>query len=138
MLGLLGDAIPFDTVSPVTDAGQIACLQREAASVHVTEAVGRYIVDLTAATRTHPLLQMGASPRASRALYRASKVWAAMSGRNFVTPDDVQQLVRPVLEHRLMLSGEARFSGRTAAEALDGVLASIEPPPGREELFGGR
>lgn len=138
MLGLLGDAIPFDTVSPVTDAGQIARLQREAASVHVTEAVGRYIVDLTAATRTHPLLQMGASPRASRALYRASKVWAAMSGRNFVTPDDVQQLVRPVLEHRLMLSGEARFSGRTAAEALDGVLASIEPPPGREELFGGR
>ena len=138
MLGLLGDIIPFDTVSPVTDAGQIARLQREAASVHVTEAVGRYIVDLTAATRVHPLLQMGASPRASRALYRASKVWAAMAGRNFVTPDDVQQLVHPVLEHRVMLSGEARFSGRTAAEALDGVLASIEPPPGREELFGGR
>ena len=61
-----------------------------------------------------------------------------MAGRNFVTPDDVQQLVHPVLEHRVMLSGEARFSGRTAAEALDGVLASIEPPPGREELFDGR
>ncbi|PWM25118.1 MAG: AAA family ATPase [Oscillospiraceae bacterium] len=138
MLGLLGDTIPFDTVQAVTDAGTIVAMQQQAAAVSVSEEVGRYIVELTAATRTHPMLQMGASPRASRALYRAAKVWAAMAGRDFVTPDDIQQIAHPVLEHRLLLSGEARFSGKTAAEILDAVLASVEPPPRGEALYDGR
>ena len=138
MLGLLGDTIPFDTVQAVTDAGTIVAMQQQAAAVSVSEEVGRYIVELTAATRTHPMLQMGASPRASRALYRAAKVWAAMAGRDFVTPDDIQQIAHPVLEHRLVLSGEARFSGKTAAEILDAVLASVEPPPRGEALYDGR
>ena len=81
---------------------------------------------------------MGASPRGSRSLYRAAKVWAAMEGRDYVTPDDIQYLALPVLAHRLLLTGEARFSGKTAESVVEEVLASVEVPPRTEEMFRGR
>ena len=84
------------------------------------------------------MVSMGASPRASRALFRAAKAWAAMSGRDFVTPDDIQALAQPVLAHRLLLNGEARFSGKTAESVVKDVLLSVEVPPRTEEMFRGR
>lgn len=137
MLHTLGDHIPFEQVQTVTDAQELAQLQQQAAAVFVSDAVADYIIALTQATRKHPDLSMGASPRGSRGLYRAAKVWAAMNGRDFVTPDDVQQLARPVLAHRLMVNGEARFSGKTAESVLDEILGSVEVPPRKEELFRG-
>ena len=110
MLRNLGDEIPFGQVRAVTSAEELVRTQKEIAAVHVSDAVADYIVALAAMTRTHDQLVMGASPRASRGLYRAAKVWAAMEGRGFVTPDDVKVLAHPVLEHRLMLSGGARLS----------------------------
>jgi MoxR-like ATPase len=132
MLRNLGDAIPFHTVRAVTDAGELVQAQREIAAVHVSDAVADYIVALVGMTRSHNQLTMGASPRASRGLYRAAKVWAAMEGRDFVTPDDVKALAHPVLEHRLVLTGGARFSGVTAAGVLDDVLARVEASPALE------
>ena len=77
---------------------------------------------------------MGASPRATRGLYRAVKVWAAMEGRDFVTPDDVKALAHPVLEHRLVLESGARFSGVTAKTLLDEVLDRTQASPAPETV----
>ena len=129
MLRNLGDEIPFDTVRAVTNAQELSRAQQQVAAVHVSDAVADYIVALADMTRRHDQLVMGASPRASRGLYRAAKVWAAMEGRDFVTPDDVKVLAHPVLEHRLMLSGGARFSGASAAAVLDDVLSRVEAFP---------
>ena len=138
MLQTLGDGIPYETVQTVTNAAELTQLQKEAASVHVSDAVAGYIVALTQATRSHKALSMGASPRGSRSLYRAAKVWAAIHGRDYVMPEDVQTLVQPVLAHRLVLTGEARFAGKTAASVLQEILAGVEVPPSKEELFRGR
>ena len=138
MLRNLGDVIPFDRVETVTSAEELTALQRQAAEVHLSDAAADYIVSLVQATRHHPALAMGASPRGSRGLYRAAKVWAAMEGRNYVTPDDIQYLAKPVLAHRLLLNGEARFSGKTAERVVKDVLASVEVPPRTEEMFRGR
>ena len=138
MLRGLGDRIPFETVQTVTDAAELTALQEKAAEVYVSDAVADYIVALTQATRGHSALAMGASPRGSRGLYRAAKVWAAMEGRDYVMPDDVQYLAVPVLAHRLLLTGEARFSGKTAESVFREVLASVEVPPKTEDLFRGK
>ena len=129
MLRLLGDAIPFDTVRPVTNAQELVQAQQQVSQVHVSDPVADYIVALADRTRSHPQLKMGASPRATRGLYRAAKVWAAMEGRDFVTPDDVKALAHPVLEHRLLLDSGARFAGVTAGGVLDDVLDHLPGDP---------
>lgn len=137
MLRSLGDAIPFQTVRAVTNAPELVQAQQQIAGVHVSDAVADYIVALADATRTHPQLVMGASPRATRALYRAAKVWAAMAGRDFVTPDDVKALAHPVLEHRLVVESGARFSGVSAADVLDDVLDRTQAAPAPETVAHG-
>ena len=129
MLRLLGDAIPLDRVRPVTNAQELVQAQQQVSQVHVSDPVADYIVALADRTRSHPQLKMGASPRATRGLYRAAKVWAAMEGRDFVTPDDVKALAHPVLEHRLLLDSGARFAGVTAGGVLDDVLDHLPGDP---------
>lgn len=129
MLHRLGDEIPFHTITPVTDAEALVRAQEEIRAVHLGDEVADYIVALADATRSHPQLVMGASPRATRNLYRACKVWAAMDGRDFVTPDDVKALAHPVLEHRLVLESSARFTGVTAQAILDDILARVPAAP---------
>lgn len=131
MLRQLGDEIPFSSVKPVTDAQQLLQAQREIRGVHVSDAVANYIIQLANQTRVHPQLKMGASPRACRGLYRAAKVWAAMAGRDYVTPDDIKVLAHPVLGHRLVLESGTRFSGVTSQAILDGILEQV---PGSPEL----
>lgn len=138
MLRSLGDSIPLETVKTVTCAEEITALQQQAAQVYLSDEAAAYIVALVQATRSHSALAMGASPRGSRGLYRAAKVWAAMQDRSYVVPDDVQALLQPVLAHRLVLTGEARFSGLTAASVLAEIAAAVEVPPKTEELFHGR
>ena len=90
--------------------------------------VRRYLVQVARATRTDPDVRLGASPRASLALYRASQAWAAMQGRDFVTPDDVKYLAAPVLAHRLIAALEARLRGRDAASIVTSILDKIPVP----------
>lgn len=132
MLRQLGDEIPFHQVQAVTSARELVEAQREIAKVHVSDKVADYIVALADLTRKHAQLVMGASPRATRGLYRAAKVWAAMEGRDFVTPDDVKALAHPVLEHRLMLESGARFSGVSPAKVLDDILSQVQASPSLE------
>ena len=129
MLHNLGDEISFGQVRPVTNAQELVEAQRQIGQVHLSDTVADYIVALAAATRNHPQLKMGASPRATRGLYRAAKVWAAMEGRDFVTPDDVKTLAAPVLEHRLVLDSGARFSGASVSAILADVLDRLQGSP---------
>ncbi len=135
MLRRVGDEIPFDQVHSVTCAADLVAAQNQIYAVHVSDAVANYIVRLTQATRTHPQLSMGASPRASRALYRAVRVWAAMEGRDYAIPDDVKALAHPVLDHRLSVAGEARFSGITGTAILDTILEQIPATPDPSEVL---
>lgn len=135
MLRLVGNDIPFDTVRAVTDPEELCRLQKEVRDVRVSDEVAAYIVALTDRTRKNPNLRLGASPRATRALYRAAKALAAVSGRDFVTPDDVRDLALPVLSHRLIPSADAAMGGRFPAETLTAILAELPVPPAREGLF---
>ena len=138
MLYTLGDEMPFDKVNTVSDPETIVELRRKVMEVRLSEAVADYIVAITTATRTFPGLAMGASPRASRALYRAAKAWAAMQGRDFVIPDDVKYLAPFVLAHRLLVSGEARLSGLSGESVIKAVLEKVAVPPETKNIFNGK
>lgn len=135
MLLSLGDQIPMDHLSVVTSPEELVQAQLEIRNVMVSDAVTDYLVAVVSETRTDPAVRMGASPRASRALYRAAKAWAAMQGRSFVTPDDVQALAVPVLAHRLMLTNEARISGITAENVITSILSGLPVPPSAGKEF---
>ncbi|MGI8874441.1 MAG: AAA family ATPase [Egibacteraceae bacterium] len=115
-------------LEPVTDAQQVAHLIETVKDVHAAAALRRYVIALVRATREHPDVELGASPRASLALLRAARAEAAVAGRDYVVPDDVKQLVRPVLSHRLILTPEAQMAERTAATVLDDLLGRIPIP----------
>ena len=87
-----------------------------------------YVVDLARATRQSPSLQLGVSPRGATALMSAARAWAWLSGRDYVTPDDVKALARPALRHRVELRAEAELEGVTADAVLDGVLGTVPVP----------
>ena len=130
MLHNLGDRIPFETVQRVTDQEGIRQAQEEAQKVYLSDEVARYIVSLSGATRSHGDLAVGASPRGSKALYKAAKVWASMAGRDFVTPDDVKAVAGPVLSHRIQLTAEARYAGRKPDQVIEEILE--ETPAGAD------
>jgi MoxR-like ATPase len=99
-----------------------------ARSVHVTAEVLGYLVDLCRATRGHPSLALGVSPRGATMLLATAKAWAYLSGRDYLTPDDVKALARPTLRHRVTLRPEAELDGVTADAVIDGVLATVPVP----------
>ncbi len=122
------DAPALNDLAPVADAADLAALVRAAASVHVAPPLRRYLVDLADASRRHPDLGLGMSPRATLSLLRVSRVRALSAGRSFATPDDVKALVRPVLAHRLTTSGDARLRGVSTEDVL-GELVDTVPIP---------
>jgi len=135
MLRRVGDDMPFDSVDAVTNPAEILALQERIRTVSVTDEMTNYIVSLVSSTRVHPMLKLGASHRSSRELYRSSKALAAISGRGFITPDDVQELLIPVLGHRIVPSSEARISGRTPETVLHDIMDKIPAPPEKASLF---
>lgn len=137
MLRLVGGDIPYEAVNAITEPEEICRLQKEVRSVRVSDELTAYIVAITDKTRKSPDLRLGASPRASRALYRAAKAYAAVSGRDYVIPDDIQALSVPVLCHRLVLSADAAMAGRTAESVLNKLVSEVPVPPAKEALFEG-
>jgi MoxR-like ATPase len=130
MLNSHTGAGPLEDLEAVTDAAEVRKLTGIVHQVYVSEAVQRYVVALSAATRRSEELTLGASPRATLHLVRAAKALAAMAGRDYVLPDDVHTLARPVLSHRLLPSVEAAMSGRSTVTILDAVVASVPVPEG--------
>jgi MoxR-like ATPase len=112
----------------VAGPADLAAGRAAAARVTVAPEVLGYIVDVCRATRTSPSVSLGASPRGATALLRTSRAWAWLSGRDYVTPDDVKALARPTLRHRLSLRPEAELEGATTDAVLDSVLASVAVP----------
>jgi MoxR-like ATPase len=121
-------ANPLDDLEPVTDASEVRKLCGIVGQVYVADAVQRYAVALAAATRKSQELTLGASPRATLHLVRAAKASAALEGRDYVLPDDIQRLARPVLAHRLLPAAEAAMSGRSTTAILDGLVAAVPVP----------
>jgi len=122
---------PLDDLEPVADAAEIRKLIDIVGQVYVSEAVQRYAVAITTATRRSPELMLGASPRATLHLVRAAKATAAMSGRDYVIPDDVKDLAMQVLSHRMLTTVEASMSGRTPEAALRQIVAGVPMPESR-------
>lgn len=128
MLDLHGGIEPIQDLEPVADAAEVAKMIDIVRSVHVADTVKAYAVDITAATRRHSDLRLGASPRASLHLIRAARAHAAVEGREYVIPDDLQLLAEPVLAHRLLTSLEAQMAGRDAGSVVRSIVASIAVP----------
>jgi len=125
MLRTVGDGARFDALQPVLAPEEIVRLVEDVRQVRVSDAVVRYIVELVAATREQPDLECGASPRVSRDLYRSARAYAALDGRDYVTPDDVKYLSRYILPHRVLLSGRAALSGRKAEDVVADILTRV-------------
>jgi len=125
---------PLAEVHAVAVADALPEARAAVRAVHVADDIARYIVALTQATRQTPSLKLGASPRASLFLQHAAQAAAALAGRDYVTPNDVQDLITPVLAHRLMLSRDAVIDGRDPVDVLREVVATVPvPAEGRQD-----
>jgi MoxR-like ATPase len=119
---------PLESLRPVSDATEIRSLISTVRDVYVSEAIKAYAVDLAEATRRAPEIRLGASPRATLQLVRAAKAWAALDGREYVIPDDLQCLLIPVVAHRLLLTTDAHIGGRTAEDILGRIAQATAIP----------
>ena len=108
-------------------------MQRAVEDVYVSESVGLYMVDLVAATRENPRVQVGASPRGSLALYKLARCRAALAGRDYVIPDDVKAIAPPALAHRLTLRPELWVQRVRPEEVVRDILDTVPTPPPEEE-----
>ena len=137
ILARFRQADPLEELMPVVSSDELLEVQAACHEVHVAADVEDYIIRLIHATREHDSVQLGASPRAMLALYRASQALAALRGRAFVIPDDVKYLVTFVLVHRIIPKAESHLRGQTAEETLreivDSVLVPVEEEVGTEE-----
>ena len=117
---------PIETIGQVVDGSRLPQLQRLVWEVHIDDTVRNYIVRLVQATRTHPDLALGASPRGSIALFKSGQAWAALHGRSFVLPDDVKTLAVTTLAHRLIIRPESALRNRTAEQVMEELLERVD------------
>ena len=120
-----------DDLEPVVDAEDVNRMVAIASGVFVADAVRSYLVDLADATRHEPDLLLGASPRATLFPQRAARTSAATLGRDYVTPDDVKQMLHPVLNHRIILQPEAQMRGAGVASIIDSISGRVGVPGAR-------
>ena len=131
MLATHGDHDPLADLRPVVSAAQVSAMAAAARTVHVAPALQGYLVDLANASRAHPNVSVGVSPRATLALQRVARARAATRGRAYATPDDVKALAVPVLAHRLVRSPAARVGQVTAEAIIEDLLATVPQPAPR-------
>ena len=122
---------PIDSLEPVTNAKEIIALQDSVRQIFVDDLIKQYIVTVVDATRSHPDIALGASPRGSLALFRGSQALALIRDRDFVMPDDVKELTVPMLSHRIIISAAARMRGTQSREIIDNIVNEI-PVPGAQ------
>ncbi len=123
-----GHTDPLATLSPVTTPEALVEMQQRVREVRVEESVRQYMVNVVRATREHPEIQLGVSPRGTLALYRCAQAWAAIQGREYVLPDDVKLLAPYVLVHRIIISPATRLRGRQLADVLMDVIETVPVP----------
>ncbi len=135
MLSLVGDEIPFGRINAAGSPESLRLLREEIRAVVLKDCLKQYIVEVVQRTRENSRIRQGASPRASRTLYQACRTYAAMNGRSYVVPEDIQTLLVPVLSHRIELTAEARYGQETPEKVLGRILEEIPVPPGKDALF---
>ncbi|MEZ4885014.1 MAG: MoxR family ATPase [Chitinophagales bacterium] len=118
----------ISVVQAVLSADALARYREQVREIHVEQKLMEYIAKIVHTTRNHQDLYLGASPRASLAILMTSKAFAAMQGRDFVTPEDIAQVVKPTMRHRIMLSPEKEMEGRVADDILELIVSQIEVP----------
>ena len=131
MLDTHGERSIFEELSPVIHGDDVVKMAGIANRIHTSDVVRGYLIDIADATRTHPDLLLGASPRASLFLQRATRTRAAIQGRSYVTPDDVKAMLEPILNHRMLLQPEAQMRGTSIAKVIEDVAGSV-PVPGSQ------
>ncbi len=128
ILARLESASPLDAVQPVVEPGELMRLAAALNRLHVDPSIRRYAVRIVQETRKDAAFELGASPRASLALFRTARALAAVSGRDYVLPDDVKAMAPHVLPHRVILSTQARLRGRDAEDLVADVLQRVPVP----------
>jgi MoxR-like ATPase len=129
---------PIDDLQPVAKAEDILAAQAAIRDVHVDDKVRTYVLQIVHGSRDHEDVLLGASPRASIALFRTAQALAAIGGRDFVLPDDVKRMAQPVLTHRLILKPESRLRKRTGAAVVQEIVADTAVPVLKETYEGVR
>ncbi len=119
---------PLENISPVADADFILELQEYISNIYIDDRIYEYIVSLASATRNHPMLKLGISPRGTLALMNISRGIAAAMGREYVIPDDISYICRDVFEHRIMLNSKAKLSEVTAGDVVNEIIKSVTVP----------
>ena len=126
--GKVGAGFDLDRITPVASPEQVQAMQLATAQLMLDDAVIDYAVRLAAATRNWPGISLGAGPRGSLALVRAARAQAMLQGRDFVTPDDLREIAKPALRHRIVLAPELQIEGQDADTVLHALLAKVEAP----------
>ena len=119
---------PLPELQAVVTPEEILALHAQRKAIRVEDSVRDYVVRVARATREHPEIDLGASPRASLALYMASQAWAAIDGREYVIPDDIKAMAPATLTHRLMIAPQAQLRGRKPEELVADIVASVPVP----------
>ena len=119
---------PLLTLEPVADPEQLSQMQQQRKEIKISAPVREYITDIVAATRNHESIRFGSSPRGSLGLMRAAQGLAALRGRNYALPDDIKELLVPVLVHRIILSEETKLSGENPEHILEEIISRIPVP----------
>ena len=119
---------PLEKLAPVVQAADLLAMQQQVKEVLVEESVRDYIVKVTRATRAHPAVELGVSPRGTLALYKTAQALAALRDRQFVIPDDVKYLAPPVLTHRIIISPQTRLRGRRPEEVMAEIVETVPVP----------
>ena len=128
MLYRFKDEEPLDTLAPVTNDAEVHSLLPVVRKIRVSQPVAKYLLDLIRATRAHPAVRLGASPRAALALFRASQALAVIEGRDYVRPDDIKLLAAPVLGHRLSLTSQAAMQAQDADQIVRDLVGALPVP----------
>lgn len=136
MLTKLQYGHPIDDLQPVVSAADITNCQEAIRSVHVDEKIKKFVLEIVHGSREHEDLLLGGSPRATIALFRTAQSLAAISGRDFVTPDDVKRMAQPVLAHRVILRPESRLRKKTAASVVNEILGEQRIPVVERDIAG--
>jgi MoxR-like ATPase len=121
---------PINSLGPVVSVEEVLEMQQSLREIHIAPPVKQYLIDLVQHTRQHESIYLGASPRGSLGLYRASQALAAIEGRDYITPDDIQSVAGPILTHRVILAPGARLQERSEENILTEILESVQVPGG--------
>lgn len=119
---------PLSIINEILTTASLADYKAKTQAIRIEEKIIRYIADIVVKTRNHPHLYLGASPRASIAILNVSKAFAAINGRDFVTPEDVKKALNPVLNHRIILTPEREMEGMTTENVIEMIIQSVEIP----------